>query len=88
MANNRQDGVGLESTQEAAMNDATIAEETPRARTIRELQELVAALDRRVPQVRRLGEVSIARAAASLKAAALRRIEELEQAAPAAPDAR
>jgi hypothetical protein len=61
------------------MNDATVTDETLRTSTIRELRELVAALDRRVPQVHRLGEVSIARAAAALKAAALKRIEELER---------
>ena len=31
---------------------------------VRELQELIAALDRRVPQVERAGEASIAREAA------------------------
>lgn len=50
-----------------------------RETTIRELHELVAALDRRVPQVQRAGEVSIARAAAALKAEALKRIDELER---------
>lgn len=51
---------------------------------VRELQELIAALDRRVPQVQRAGEVSIAREAAALKARALKRIEDLErEAAPA-----
>ena len=45
---------------------------------VRELLELVAALDRRVPQVQRAGEASIARDAAALKARALKRIEELE----------
>ena len=46
---------------------------------IRELMELIAALDRRVPQVQRAGEASIARDAAALKARALKRIEELER---------
>ena len=46
---------------------------------VRELLELIAALDRRVPQVQRAGEVSIAHDAAALKARALRRIEELER---------
>jgi hypothetical protein len=50
-----------------------------RAQTIRELYELIAALDRRVPHVERLGEMSIARAAAALKLEALNRIEELER---------
>ena len=51
---------------------------------VRELQELIAALDRRVPQVQRAGEVSIAREAAGLKARALKRLEELER--EAVPD--
>jgi hypothetical protein len=48
-----------------------------RTGAIRELRELIAALDRRVPQVQRAGEPSIAREAAALKARALKRIEEL-----------
>lgn len=44
---------------------------------VRDLQELVAALDRRVPQVQRAGEAAIARAAALLRREALRRIDEL-----------
>jgi hypothetical protein len=51
---------------------------TPR-NAVRELQELIAALDRRLPQVQRAGEVSIAREAAALKARALQRLEELER---------
>ena len=50
---------------------------------LRELIELVAALDRRVPQVQRAGEAAIAHDAATLKARALRRIEELEPEASA-----
>jgi hypothetical protein len=54
------------------------------SRAVRELLELIAALDRRVPQMERAGEASIARDAAALKARALKRIEELERgAAPA-----
>ncbi len=49
---------------------------------VRELQELIAALDRRVPQVQRAGEASIACEGAALKARALKRIEELERAQP------
>lgn len=45
---------------------------------VRELRELIAALDRRVPQVHRMGERAIARAAAALRGQALKRIEELE----------
>jgi hypothetical protein len=42
--------------------------------SIRILRELVAALDRRVPQVQRAGEAAIADSAATLKARALERI--------------
>jgi hypothetical protein len=49
-----------------------------RTRAVRELLELIAALDRRVPQVERAGEAAIANDAAALKARALKRIEELE----------
>ncbi len=43
----------------------------------RELQELIAALDRRVPRVERAGEESIARDAAALRAKAVRRLAEI-----------
>jgi len=46
---------------------------------VRELRELIAALDRRLPQVQRAGEASIAHDAALLKAQALKRIAELER---------
>jgi hypothetical protein len=45
---------------------------------IDDLHELIAALDRRAPRLERDGEVAIARDAAALKDAALRRIAELE----------
>lgn len=60
------------------MSDPVISGETTAARTARELRELIEALDRRVPQVRRLGEVSIARTAALLRSAAAKRLDELE----------
>jgi hypothetical protein len=50
-----------------------------RAAAIRHLQELIAALDRRVPRVERVGEAAIARDAETLKARALKRIKELER---------
>ena len=53
--------------------------QTDHARIVRELQELIEALDRRLPQVERVGEVAIARAAADLKTIALKRIEDLER---------
>ena len=43
----------------------------------RELQELIAALDRRVPRVEQAGEASIARDAAALREKAIRRLAEL-----------
>ena len=46
---------------------------------LRELRELIAALDRRVPQVQRAGEITIARDAAALRARAVKRLEELER---------
>jgi len=49
------------------------------AQTARELLELIAALDRRVPRIERVGEITIARAASALKLEALKRIEELER---------
>jgi hypothetical protein len=58
-------------------DDATAEPKT--VRIIRELRELIVALDRRVPQVERVGEVEIAQAATGLRIEALRRIEELER---------
>ena len=60
------------------MTQDTTAAASP-AQTVRELLELIAALDRRVPHVERLGEISIARAASALKLEALKRIEDLER---------
>ena len=48
--------------------------------TIEILQELIAALDRRLPQMQHAGEASIAREAAALKASALERVATLEHA--------
>lgn len=44
---------------------------------LRELRELVEALDRRVPRVERAGESAIARDAAVLRATAVNRLHEL-----------
>jgi hypothetical protein len=65
------------------MTERTRRREAARARTVGELQELIAALDRRVPQVQRAGEVAIARAAAALRVEALERIAELQREAGA-----
>ena len=44
---------------------------------VRELEDLIAALDRRVPRVEQAGEVAIAREAAALRARAVDRLAEL-----------
>ena len=44
----------------------------------RELRELIAALDRRLPRVEQAGEDAIARDAAALRAKAVHRLHELE----------
>jgi hypothetical protein len=64
------------------VSDNLTSAEPTRVKTIRELRELIVALDRRVPRVERVGEIAIARAAAGLRAEALRRIEELERDTP------
>jgi hypothetical protein len=48
------------------------------ARVLRDLRELLAALDRRVPQAQREGEPSISRDAAALRLKTLERIAELD----------
>jgi hypothetical protein len=50
---------------------------------VRDLRELVAALDRRVPHLEREGETAIGREAQGLRRAALERIAELERASSA-----
>jgi hypothetical protein len=51
----------------------------PDPSVLRDLLELVAALDRRVPRLEREGETDIARDAQGLRRAALKRIAELER---------
>lgn len=43
-----------------------------------ELEELITAIDRRVPRVQQTGEMAIARDAATLRAKAIARLEELK----------
>jgi hypothetical protein len=45
---------------------------------IRHLRELIAALERRVPRIERVGEATIAREAEALKKKALKRLAELQ----------
>jgi hypothetical protein len=58
-----------------------------RAVLVRQLRELVAALDQRVPHVERAGEAAIARDAEALREKALQRIAELEDSPTAARNA-
>ena len=48
---------------------------------VRELEELIAAIDRRVPHIERAGEAAIARDAAALRAKAVERLAELARGA-------
>jgi hypothetical protein len=46
---------------------------------VRALEELIAALDRRVPRVEAAGEAAIAREAAALRAKAVERLRQLRE---------
>jgi len=50
-----------------------------REKLVRDLEDLIAALERRVPHIDRLGERAIARDADALKRKALARLEQLRQ---------
>jgi len=63
------------STHGPAVRGPTVALST--GELARELEELIAALDRRVPRVEQAGEVAIAREAAALRARAVERLAEL-----------
>lgn len=63
------------------MDDQQRTAAAARDHVIAALGELIDALDRRVPNVERVGEIRIAREAAALKKEALTRIEELNRAA-------
>jgi hypothetical protein len=62
--------------------------EVNRIELARELHELIAALDRRVPRVERAGETAIARDAALLREKALKRLQELSDDDAASPESR
>lgn len=57
---------------EGAEHDDTPTEQ------VRHLRELIDALDRRVPQIERSGEIDIARDAADLRARAIKRLAALQ----------
>ena len=68
------------SPHQSTSPEGLVQELTPTSPTvIRELLELIDALDRRVPQMQRAGEAAIARDASALKAQALQRVAELER---------
>jgi hypothetical protein len=73
----------LERVAHASQSTWRVSMAVTRKGVVRDLTELIAALDRRTPQVLRAGEVSIARDAAALKVRALKRIEDLEREQPA-----
>ena len=60
------------------MSDKKNTADLDRADAQRQLRELIAALDRRLPHCERLGEVEIVRAATALKRKAEQRLAELE----------
>ena len=64
-------------------NGVRMSERDPDSTTlIATLRELIEALDERVPHVERAGEAKIAKDAAELRAAAVKRIEELTRSLP------
>ena len=74
---------GLESEFAEQLGTKVVAEMTPEdlvetRTTIVQLSELIAAIDRRLPQVQRAGEAVIANAAMHLRTEASKRIVELE----------
>ena len=68
---------GLERVSSRHSGYGWLQVEVDRAELVRELDELIAALDRRVPRVERAGEESIARDAAALREKAVKRLAEL-----------
>ena len=53
--------------------------QSDRTRKLRHLHQLIAALDRRVPHVERIGEIEIAREGRALREKALQRIAIIER---------
>ena len=58
------------------------SDDDPRRGALQQLQDLIAALDRRLPHVERAGESEIARDAEALRTKALARIAEIEAEEP------
>ena len=72
---------GVERQPQAARTGTEELVEIARADLIRELEELITALDRRLPRVEAAGEAAIARDAVALRARAVARLEQLKGAA-------
>lgn len=75
---------GLEPQPAFKLDAALVAEVTPAGvteikSTLHQLVELIEAIDRRLPQVERAGETTIANAAMRLRIEAQKRIDELER---------
>ena len=60
-----------------APDNIQIQDRVVRQELVRDLQELIAALERRVPHIDRLGETEIAHDAATLKCKAEKRLAQL-----------
>ena len=73
---------------EPDMTAKQLGSDTRQARSLRHLREFIAALDRRLPQIERVGEADIAAEAASLRNKALERIAQLEAELMRAPAGR
>ena len=75
---------GLESKPAVEHDAEVVAEVTPPdvsdlKETVHQLTELIAAIDRRLPQVQRSGEAAIANTAMRLRSEAQERIDELKR---------
>jgi hypothetical protein len=68
----------MDSTQRTVLDQRHAAGMGSVGDTLEHLNELILALDRRVPQVQRVGEAAIAKAAAELRMAAINRIAEIK----------
>jgi hypothetical protein len=69
-----------------ARDDAEGSHSMAMTELARELEELIAALDRRVPRVEQAGEAEIARDAAALRAKAVDRLAKLLREGAVSPD--
>ena len=71
------DNSGVKASEIVMSSKKGIAQ-SDRTRKLRHLHELIAALDRRVPRLERIGEIDIAREGRAVREKTLQRIAELE----------